>query len=443
MPAGRARYPGQVSRLAVAALLTIAACEPAPPTGAVPDAPGAARADARSTGDDPGAVQYPIGARHSPITAEIAANLIAIAALGPGQDEHVFAKVGDSITESSFFLRCFDGGTIDLDGRAALDATLAHFRAGDAAGVSPFLRDSVADRSGWSARGPLGGEPSYLDQELAAIAPRYASLMFGTNDVGFRGHDLFGSDLWAIVDALIARGVIPVMSTIPPRDDDASADARVPLFNLIIRAIAQGRGVPLVDYHPELLALDGHGLIKDGVHPSARQGGCVFTPEGLQGGMNLRNLLVAEGLDRARRAVQGEAPPDLDAAYRLGAGGHADPIRAGTTFVDLGDTRGGERVIDRYDGCAAAQDERGPEVVYELTVATAAVVEAYVVDQGDTDVDVHILAGGADGDACVGRGHDQASAAVLPGTVRVVVDSFTDDAGTEHAGEFLLVVVTR
>lgn len=435
-------------RLAAAlAPLLIAACEPASPAPGEVDAPvPLPQIDARGPDATLGAVQYPIDTRHSPITAELADHLVAIAARGPGQDDRVFAKIGDSITESSYFLRCFDGGTIDLDGRDALTPTLDHFRAGDAAGVSPYLRDSVADRSGWSARGPLSGEPSYLDQELAAIAPRYASLMFGTNDVGYRSHDLFGSDLWTIVDTLLDRGVIPVMSTIPPRDDDPAADARVPLFNLVIRALAQGRGVPLVDYHRELAALPGHGLIKDGVHPSQRDGGCVFTVEGLQGGMNLRNLLVAEGLDRARRVVATGAALDADAPRRTGAGTHADPILAGATFVDLGDTRGGERVIDAYDGCAADQDERGPEIVYELTLAAPAVIEASVVDAGDTDVDVHILAGAddlTDGAACAGRGHEQAVASVGPGTVRVVVDTFVDDGGVEHAGEFLVVITAR
>jgi hypothetical protein len=63
-----------------------------------------------------------------------------------------------------------------------------------------------------------------------------------------------------IVDAMLAAGAIPVMSTIPPRDDSAAADARVPLFNAIVRGIAQGRGVPLVDFHRALVPLTEHGL---------------------------------------------------------------------------------------------------------------------------------------------------------------------------------------
>ncbi|MCA9674541.1 MAG: SGNH/GDSL hydrolase family protein, partial [Myxococcales bacterium] len=391
-----------------------------------------------------GPVLYPEGRRHSPITGEVAAHLRAIADAGPGQDDHVFAKIGDSITEGAGFLRCFDGGKVDLDGRRRLRATIDHFLAGDADGVSPFARASVAAVSGWSARGPLDGTPSYLDQELATLAPRYATVMFGTNDVDYRGHDRFASDLWTIVDTLIDHGVVPVLSTIPPRDDDAEVDARVPVFNQLIRALAQGRQIPLVDFHAELMALPDHGLWRDGVHPStSHHGACDLTAEGLQSGYDVRNLITLEGLDRARRAVAGEAAPDHEATHRLGRGSHDDPFVADGATVDLGDTRGGERLIDRYDGCGADQDERGPEIVYRLDLDHEAVVEAYVVDRDDTDVDVHILAGDLDGAACVGRGHQDASATVGPGPVYVVVDSFTDADGTAHAGEYLLAIRTR
>jgi hypothetical protein len=50
-----------------------------------------------------------------------------------------------------------------------------------------------------------------------------------------------------IVDRLLAEGIIPILSTIPPRDDSASADRMVPRYNAVVRAIAQTRGVPLVD----------------------------------------------------------------------------------------------------------------------------------------------------------------------------------------------------
>lgn len=294
---------------------------------------------------------------------------------------------------------------------------------------------------GWAARGPITGDPTPLDVELDAVNPRYATLMFGTNDVGYRSADLFGSDLWTIVDLLLARGVIPVMSTIPPLDADPTADARVPLFNLVVRAIAQGRQVPLVDYHRELLPLPDHGLYSDGVHPSTSSlGACVLTPAGLTEGYNLRNLLTLEAFDRARAAIEGAPAPDLSAPRRLGTGRHDDPVLASVPFADLADTTGGDATLADYTGCAAPQDERGPERVYRLELTERITLEANVVDRGDTDVDVHILADSLEGAACLARGHQTASAEVGPGTILVVVDSFTDSDGTAHAGEYLLTL---
>jgi hypothetical protein len=388
-----------------------------------------------------GIVRYPDDRRHSPITPAIAERLRAIAAAGPDQDGAVFAKVGDSITESTAFLHCFAGDGVELDGRDQLAGTIAHFLGGDAAGEPPYTRDSLAATVGWAARGPLAGEPSYLDQELAAIRPRYASVMFGTNDVGYRSHDQFGADLWTIVDQLAARGVVPLLSTIPPIDSDPAIDARVPLFNRVIRALAQGRQLPMVDFHRELSPLPDHGLASDGVHPTASPlGACDLTADGLLDGYNLRNLITIEALDRIRHALDGEPAPDAVADGRAGAGLAADPYLAALPFADLADTRDGVAAIDRYPGCDGETDEGGPELVYRLELDAPTELGAYVVDRDEVDVDVHIVTGDLDGAACVARGHHEAIATVGPGVVHVVVDSWVDDAGVARAGEFLLVI---
>jgi len=419
--------------IALAALAALAGCE-------VRRAEAESTAAKRAAAKPPPAIQYPEGHRHSPITVEIAQRLAAIADAGPRQADHVFAKLGDSITESASFLRCFAGDDADLGDHAALYETVGYFRAGDAGGVTPFERASLAAVSGWAARGPLGGDPTPLDRELSAIAPRYAVVMFGSNDAGYRSADQFGSDLWTIVDTLIARGVVPVLSTIPPIDNDAAADARVPTFNRVIRALAQGRQIPLVDFHRELEPLADHGLFRDGLHPSTSPlGACVLTAQGLQSGYNIRNLLTLEALDRARHAVAGDAAPDREAPVRRGHGTHADPFVAALPFVDLGDTRDGDTGLEGY-ACAADHPEGGRERVYRLELAERTTIAATVVDRGDTDVDVHLLDGELRAESCVARGHQDASATVGPGTVYVVVDSFVDDAGTAHEGEYLLVI---
>lgn len=389
----------------------------------------------QASGPDPVApVIYEPGRPHSPITDDIARHLADIAALGPDQDERWFVKVGDSITDTRSYLGCFDGDDADLGDHTDLEDTLAWFRGGERDGTSPFARRSKVAVSGWAARSAIKGSPSPLEQELAATAPRYATVMFGTNDVGYRTADQFGSDLWTITDALIARGIVPVLSTIPPRDDDDEADAKVPLFDLVIRAIAQGRQIPLVDYHDAMAALDDHGLGRDGVHPTrSRLGACTLSDDALTGGYNVRNLLTLEAFDRARRAVAGEAAPDVEVTRRTGTGIHNDPVIATLPFADLGDTSAGENTFDVY-GCDA-KDEAGPELVYRLDLDAPTTITANVIDPGDLDLDVHILSSLSAG-ACLDRGDHRATAAVPAGTVYVVVDTY----GDTEPGEFVLTI---
>lgn len=377
-----------------------------------------------------GRVLYSEGSRHSPITPEIVGKLQQIAALGV-QNDHVFAKVGDSITVEDDFLNCFDGGTIDLAGRADLSATVTYFMTGNAAGSSPFARTSYAAKGGTTAADVMTGSPSPLVKELTAITPRIEVLMFGTNEDRYGWSlDAFGEQLWGVVDASLARGVIPVMSTIPANTGYPAADARVPTFNRVVRAIAQGRGVPLVDLHRELEPLPNRGISSDGIHPSiAPGGGCLLNATGLQYGYNMRNLVTLEVLARARDALAGVAA-DASATTRSGEGTAGDPVVGGLPFVDLRDTRAGSDRVTQ--GCGAAT---GKEVAYRIAVPAAMTIDASVVDRAGTDVDVRVMQNGT----CLASGDATASAAVSAGQVDIIVEAHTDT--TE--GEFLLVVESR
>jgi hypothetical protein len=254
--------------------------------------------------------------------------------------------------------------------------------------------------------------------------------MFGTNEARTDWtYDAFGSALWTLIDSSIGLGVVPIMSTIPPNTGYPAADARVPTFNRIIRAIAQGRGVPLVDFHRELEALPGRGMSSDGLHPSVSpSGGCVLTSAGLQYGYNVRNLITLEALARTNAALGGNGS-DTAPAF-AGAGTEANPFTSSLPLVDLGDTRIGAPHVDH--GCGASS---GREVAYRVAVSVPTTLDAYVVDRASTDVDLRIVASGT----CLATGDSSASAAVPAGTVEVLVDART--AATE--GEFLVVIQPR
>jgi len=386
-------------------------------------------------GDGPGRVIYAEGQLLSPITADVAAELARVAAQAPAA-EHVFGKIGDSLTATPSFLGCFDGSQVELGDDAGLARARAYFQAGNAGDATPYGRTSLAAAAGWTTADVLAGTPSPLDQEVTAIMPRYGVVLLGTNDVRFsRPLDGFGVDLWTVVDRLRARGVIPLLSTLPAIHGDPASNARIPRFNRVIRAIAQGRSLPLIDLHLALSELPDEGIVADGIHLTvAPQGACALTPDGLRYGYNLRNLLSLEALDRARHARCGEAL-DASAPRRAGTGSHADPLRGELPLVDLADTRTGEADADADCGLAPS----GHAIVYRLDLAAATAIDAFVIERAPVDVDVAILAGGLDAGRCVAAGARGASATVGPGPVFIL----TLGRSPATDGELVLVVQAR
>jgi hypothetical protein len=253
-------------------------------------------------------------ALHSPMTPAVVARLKGVLAASGGARD-AFVKIGDSNTANPLFSNCLAGKDVELGERAALETTRAFFSARkvDARRTS-FDRASEAATAGWLAGQALAGEPSPLVREVAAVKPAFAVIMLGTNDDRPIGLDAFARNLTEVVDRALALGVVPLMSTLPPRDDAPGAARRIPEMNRTIRAIAEIRQVPLMDLNAALLPLPRHGLVSDGIHLSTVWEGamprpCRLTGEGLQKGMNVRNLLVLTALDRARRfLLQDEAP---------------------------------------------------------------------------------------------------------------------------------------
>jgi hypothetical protein len=246
---------------------------------------------------------YPASLTHSPLTPQVVANLRRIRTRAPELQDNVFAKIGDSISVSRDYLHCLSSDQVRWGEHESLEPTRRRFRHGLAQGTDPFRRRSEAAQVGWSAHAVLAGRGHPLGREVGAIRPGYALLMFGTNDIEIGRLDRFRDSLGEIVRWLTTRGVVPILFTIPPRDDRQTADAQVPRYNAAVREIAESRQVPLVDYHRELMRLPDHGLGSDRIHPSTYVGprgtdACDFTADGLAHGYNLRNLLTLQALKR-------------------------------------------------------------------------------------------------------------------------------------------------
>lgn len=393
-----------------------AAPEPARPAEPAPPAPTSS----------PAPLVYRYGRPHSPLSAGVVQQLRRVAARNPELEPNVFAKVGDSVTESPHALACFARGPDELGEHTALAAVIEFFRGGDAAGSNPFARSSRAAHSGWSAWQALAYDAP-LRLEVEAIAPRYALVQFGTNDVQIGSLHFFADRLWDIADWLQARGVIPIFFTIMPRFDATPARQRVAWYNAAIRAVAAAQHTPLVDLHGALSALPGGGLASDGIHPSVYRGArgpdaCALTRAGLRYGFNVRNLLALEALDRVRRVLT-ELPALDDPEPLPGSGSAEDPFVVRQLPLVSARSIAGTGNIERYEGCGAERATPGPEHWYRIELDRPRTLRVIGFDRDGAELDLVLL--GKDGDPrrCLASGRRSLLASVPAGSYRLVIDA--------------------
>jgi hypothetical protein len=379
----------------------------------------------------------------------VADHLRTIAARRPDAHGDLFAKVGGSNTVNPNFMQCFaDREDVELAGREHLEATIDFFAADGSDAPDPYTRDSKAAKVGWSATSVMKGDPPRLLREIRAIRPRFALVMYGTNDIGWRSLDAYAEDVFRIVDALTRRGVIPVLTSIPPRGDDPEAAEKVPRFNAVLRGIAQHRQIPFIDLNQRLQQLPNRGLGGDGLHMTALADTyfqpCVFTDEGLTHGHNTRNLLTLEMLHRLRRVVveEDEAPDSLAQPPRAAEGTPSEPIPIRSLPYTGGrDTsKRKSSQFDRYDGCGGERDESGPEFVYRLRLEEPTRIRASVVDRAGSDLDLHLLRGDASPSNCRKRADHTVEATLRPGTHYLAVDTFVSSEEGPKPGEFVFTV---
>ncbi len=286
------------------------------------------------------------------INAILKARLQMILADGQSKSNraNVFAKVGDSITYSFEYLHGIGCGVENLASHTDLAATIDYFRSTDfpeAYAVAregeqqvthcpptsnAFNRVSAAAVVGWGAQNALEpvnitvhpecntGEIA-LDCELRLLKPAIVLIMFGTNHIGIGLDTTFQTNLTRVVDAAITQGVIPVLSTIPPRLDQpngAPLTQFVDEANRQIIAVAQDRQIPLWNFWLALQAptMVNQGLKTDNVHPNTfgwdfnMPGSVDFSTEGLRYGYNQRNLTALQVLTKLKTIVIDDGAPD-------------------------------------------------------------------------------------------------------------------------------------
>lgn len=177
----------------------------------------------------------------------------------------------------------------------------------------------------------------HLDQWIETLRPQLAVVMLGTNDIRYETAAQHAKNLRQLVERSLDRGVVVILTTIPPMDghDDKVADAVAAQ-----RQIAADLKVPLIDFHAHVMnrrGADWNGKLtqfsgfemwqaptlisQDGVHLSnPDRWRADFSEEGLcRNGNTLRNYLTLMATAEVIEVVFGGKPPSSTTQSILGA----------------------------------------------------------------------------------------------------------------------------
>ncbi len=231
-----------------------------------------------------------------------------------GQRADVFAKLGDSITESGSFLHDVGHGWHELGPWSRLEPVIRYFsraRAVPGGESNSFARPSRAAEAGWTTTILLhGGDQSRLEEELNQTRAAFAILMIGTNDAERSDVERYTRELNEIVRRVLAHNMVLVLSTIPDQLSSPAAGELGRRINEVIRRVAFEQHLPLVDYWASMQGLPHQGIDPDNVHPSIYMGANgnnaaagVFTDRAMMFGYNMRNLTTLLMLERLMQTL--------------------------------------------------------------------------------------------------------------------------------------------
>jgi hypothetical protein len=264
---------------------------------------------------------------------------VYLAGQAAGNHRDVFAKVGDSITAMPDFLVAIGCGDVEW-GRweAGLSPVVERWSAAvprgwelePCAASNSFTRVGSAAFPGWKVGDLLRPHvprpadcPPPVDVavrcELHQLRPSVALLEIGTNDMVLAdgetldpgGFERWRGELRQVIQEILDAGVIPVVSTLPPRRNPPATEPLPPRWNAEVVRIARELQVPLWDYWLALQSASQTGMSYDWVHPSpAPTGAGDLRDAAMDWGFNVRNLTALQVLEKVGRVVLDDGTPD-------------------------------------------------------------------------------------------------------------------------------------
>jgi hypothetical protein len=248
-----------------------------------------------------------------PILPKISARAREIYRAGQvqGRNPQVFSKVGDCLTASPNYLVPFGNGDYDLGEYTDLQPTIDYFsaitvREVDGVGLNSFTNPGIAAGSGCTSAGPLDpiwANPAFCESGESPLAceyrlsnPALALIMLGTNDMTFVSADKYEGYLRRILQTTIDAGILPIISTVPPRPDYPDMAAK---YNAIIVRLAEENDIPMVNLWLALETKPGFGVNAE--HPTKLtlppdECPACLTQDDLGAGINTHNLTMLMAL---------------------------------------------------------------------------------------------------------------------------------------------------
>ena len=220
--------------------------------------------------------------------------------IAKGNNPRAFSKIGDCETTTEWFLADFDKSPdhYGLGPYSDLQTVIGFYK-------GSFSRTGVAAMRGFTAASVLNPYWRDINQcdknetpmacELRLNRPSFALIMLGTNDAS--RPETFEKNLRAVIDAAIAKSVLPVLTT---KADNLEGDYRL---NLITAKLAYEYDIPLWNFWRAVQDQPDHGLQEDLSH-------LTFAPNDFSDPQNLtrawpvRNLTALEVLDAIRKSIQ-------------------------------------------------------------------------------------------------------------------------------------------
>jgi hypothetical protein len=229
-----------------------------------------------------------------------AARILYQQGLAHGNNSQAFSKIGDGEISTEWVFTAFDLGEehYDLGVYQNLKTTIENFQ-------GSFERRSVAARRGFNTTLILDSstaDPAFcnsgespLNCELRIHNPSIAILSLGTNQV--HRPEEFEAGMREIIDVLISRRVLPILST---KGDNLEGDHRI---NRTIACLAQEYEIPLWNFWAAIQPLPNHGLQPDLEHLTYSGANDFDDSHAMQYAWAVRNLTALRVLDEVWRSV--------------------------------------------------------------------------------------------------------------------------------------------